>query len=211
MENYAVSFCIPTYNRSELIWKVVTEILASTESGFQVVVSDNGSTDNTWERLSTISDTRLKLCRNPYAAEPPQLNWLNALNEGDGKWLYLVMGRDLILADHIPELISRLKIAEKKKVAYVYENYENSQGVTLQCRYYTKKADALQRFMCYAHPTGHIFRKDAFDRISDKEKACMCIDVYFDHYIKSKIIENWNCLELPPIVNKEVGWAWGGM
>ena len=82
--NYIVTFCIPTYNQADVIWRIVTQILSSPEPRFQVVVSDNGSTDHTWEKLSVISDSRLKLCKNPYSITPPQLNWLNALNQGDG-------------------------------------------------------------------------------------------------------------------------------
>lgn len=204
--NYVVTFCIPTYNQAGVIWRVVTQILSSPESRFQVVVSDNGSTDDTWDKLSAISDPRLKLCKNPYPCTPPQLNWLNALNQGDGKWLYLVMGRDLILTDNITKLIEYLDIAERKKVAFVYENLGSSKG---QYRWYTQKVDALQRFIAPCHPTGEIFRKDVFVTIPNKEKACRVIDSYPENYFKSKIIENWNSMELPSIVNKKTGWGWG--
>lgn len=204
--DYVVSFCIPTYNRADTIYRVVTQILSSTEPRVQVVVSDNGSTDNTWDKLLSITDSRLKVCKNPYPDIPPQLNWLNALNQGDGNWLYLVMGRDLILAANIPQLIRHLEAAERKGVAFVYENLGNSGG---SYRYYTKKADALKRFMALFHPTGNIFRKDVFTTIPNKERACMIIDDYPENYFKSKIIENWNCIELPSIVNKKTGWGWG--
>lgn len=204
--NYVVTFCVPTYNQADVIWRVITEILRSQEPGVQVVVSDNGSTDHTWDKLSAISDSRLKLCKNPYPNTPAQLNWLNALNQGDGRWLYLVMGRDLIWADNIPQLIRHLEAAERKGVTFVYENLGNSGG---SYRYYAKKADALNRFMVLFHPTGNIFRKDVFMKIPNKEKACMMIDCYPENYFKSKHIEYGNCIELPSIVNKKTGWGWG--
>lgn len=205
--NYVVSFCIPTYDRADAICRVVTQILSCSDARFQVVVSDNNSTDPTWERLSAISDTRLKLCKNPYPCTPPHLNWLNALNHGDGRWLYLVMGRDLILADNIPKLIRYLEAAERKKpdVAFIFENYFNHD----RCHYYTQKADALNRFVRACHPTGTIFRRDVFMEIPDKEKACRTIDTFPENYFKSEIIRNWNCIELPSTVYKEGQWAWG--
>lgn len=206
---YVVTFCIPTYNRVDVIWRVITQILSSPEPRFQIVVSDNGSTDNTWDKLATISDSRLKLCKNPFPSTPGTLNWLNALNQGDGRWLYLVMGRDLILADNIPKLINCLETIERKSnVAFIYDNIESiSEGN--EYKYYSKKADALKRFMIPMHPTGSIFRKDVFRSIPDKERACNVIDTFPENYFKSTIIEKYKSMEIPSIVNKKPGWAWG--
>lgn len=210
MVDYVVSFCIPTFNREDIIYRVVTQILSSNDPRFQVVVSDNGSKDHTWDKLSAISDPRLKLCENPYAHTPPTLNWLNALEQGDGRWLYLVMGRDLILADHIPRLISYLEMVERKNVAYCYDNDGSSKDRYRKYHYYTNRADALERFIREKHPTGSIFRKDAFMTIPNKVEACQTIDVYPENYFKSKIIEHgWNCVDLPFTVNKKGFWAWG--
>lgn len=43
---------------------------------------------------------------------------------------------------------------------------------------------------------GAIFRKDVFMEIPDKEKACRMIDTFPENYFKSKIIRNWNFIDV---------------
>lgn len=80
--DYVVTFCIPTYNSVDLIWRVVTQILSSPDPRFQVVVSDNGSTDHTMDRLAAISDSRLKLYKNTFPSTPPHFELAECLKFG---------------------------------------------------------------------------------------------------------------------------------
>lgn len=206
--SYIVSFCIPCYNSADLVFRVVTQILKCKDERFQVVVSDSSSSDDTLKRLYSIKDTRLKICvTQPIPAE---MNFLNALNCGDGEWLYLVMGRDLILADSIPKLIDLLNmISSKKDIAFV-KDQATTQKKYDKIQYYDSKADALKRFIVdLSHPTGAIFRRDVFSKIPNKEIACKIFSVHAEVFWISKILENWKSCELPAIVNKKLGWAWG--
>jgi glycosyltransferase involved in cell wall biosynthesis len=56
-----VSVVVPTYNRAELIGASVASLLAQTGVEFEVVVVDDGSTDDTRERLAAITDPRLRV------------------------------------------------------------------------------------------------------------------------------------------------------
>ena len=63
-DNPIVSFCIPVYNNAEGAVKIVNSLLTSTDERFEVVVSDDNSSDNVRELLSGINDERFRYFRN---------------------------------------------------------------------------------------------------------------------------------------------------
>lgn len=55
-----VTVIIPTFNRSELVKQAINSVLAQTHKDFELLVIDDGSTDNTRQVVSAISDSRIK-------------------------------------------------------------------------------------------------------------------------------------------------------
>ena len=55
-----LSIVIPTYNRSHLIEKTILSVLNQTEKNFEVIVVDDGSTDNTEEIVSKYLSDRFR-------------------------------------------------------------------------------------------------------------------------------------------------------
>jgi len=55
-----ISVIIPTYNRSSLAREAVESVLAQTFADFEVLVIDDGSTDNTKQVIESIQDNRIK-------------------------------------------------------------------------------------------------------------------------------------------------------
>ena len=60
-ESPAVSVVIPTYNRADTVLVAVESVLSQEDITVDVVVVDDGSTDDTRERLASVGDERLTL------------------------------------------------------------------------------------------------------------------------------------------------------
>lgn len=56
----AVSVVLPTYNRARLLPESIGSVLAQTYSDLEIIVVDDGSTDDTREVVSTIDDRRVR-------------------------------------------------------------------------------------------------------------------------------------------------------
>ena len=63
MRSPTVSVIIPTYNRGHLINRAINTVLVQTFQDFEVIVVDDGSTDNTIEVVNRLSDDRVSLLK----------------------------------------------------------------------------------------------------------------------------------------------------
>jgi glycosyltransferase involved in cell wall biosynthesis len=61
----AVTVVLPTYNRAYCLRRSIDSVLNQTFSNFELIVIDDGSTDNTAELLASIDDPRLRVLRHP--------------------------------------------------------------------------------------------------------------------------------------------------
>jgi len=60
-----VSIIMPTYNRANTIVRAVESILAQQWKDFELLIIDDGSTDNTQSLIETVKDSRIKFIRMP--------------------------------------------------------------------------------------------------------------------------------------------------
>jgi glycosyltransferase involved in cell wall biosynthesis len=89
-----VSVIIPTFNRSTLVLKAIESALQQTYRDFEIIVIDDGSTDDTAERLAPYSD-RIRYFyqenRGPSAAQN------KGIEVARGKWISILASDDLWL------------------------------------------------------------------------------------------------------------------
>lgn len=129
------SIVIPTYNREEILLVAVDSILKQTFTDWELLVIDDGSTDNTKSRLAEFtSDPRVKYVYQDNAKESAARNRGMAMSIG--QYVCLLDSDDTFLENHLSVLFERIK----------QENYPVAVLHTLMTRKYTngKLADKQQ-------------------------------------------------------------------
>ena len=103
-----VSVIIPVYNGEKSIKQMVDDVLAEQRVSLELIVIDDGSTDNTLNILSSITDSRLKVLTQKNSGVYVARN--AGLAAHNGKWLILLDADDEIHPDMI---YSRFSLAEQ--------------------------------------------------------------------------------------------------
>lgn len=108
-----VSILIPVYNRVQLIQETVAAACAQTYPSFEVVVSDNASTDGTWELLSELAarEPRLRIFRHDENLGPVR-NWLSCVERANGEIAKILWSDDLMSADFLAQTVPYLAHVE---------------------------------------------------------------------------------------------------
>jgi glycosyltransferase involved in cell wall biosynthesis len=90
-----VSVILPTYNRAHFLHAAVTSVLSQNITGFELIVVDDGSKDNTQAVMGTFSDPRLVLITQKNGGRSQARN--RALSQAKGKLIAFLDSDDLYL------------------------------------------------------------------------------------------------------------------
>jgi glycosyltransferase involved in cell wall biosynthesis len=86
-----VSVVIPTFNRSKLLLNALESILAQTYADYEIIIVDDGSTDDTFERLKPFL-TRVRYLYQPHRGISAALN--TGIQAAVGKWISVLASDD---------------------------------------------------------------------------------------------------------------------
>lgn len=111
-----VSAVMSTYNRSDYLRWALGSVLAQRDVDLEVVVVNNGSTDDTQARLDDLNDPRVRVVRNVTS-----LGGIGGRNSGlsvaQGDWVAIVDDDDMWAPD---KLATQVAAAEKVRRDWVY-------------------------------------------------------------------------------------------
>ena len=83
-----ISVCIATYNGEMFIREQIDSILRQLSSDDEIIVSDDGSTDDTISIIISIDDKRIRIIEGP-RKHSPTLNFECAMKEAKGDYIFL--------------------------------------------------------------------------------------------------------------------------
>lgn len=107
------SIVIPTYNRFERVRLTIESALAQTFRDFEVLVIDDGSTDQSFERLTEIyrENPRIRLIRQENLERGAARN--NGIRQASGTYIQFIDSDDIFLTDHLSILAEKIKVLDK--------------------------------------------------------------------------------------------------
>jgi len=88
-----LSICIPTYNRSKILEKTLRNILLTSHSEFEIVISNNASDDDTENIILSIKDSRIKYYKNNINMGGIY-NMVRVLEVASGEYCFLLSDED---------------------------------------------------------------------------------------------------------------------
>jgi len=125
-----VSVIIPTYNRSTLITETIDSVLAQTYLDFELIIVDDGSTDNTLEVLSMYGE-RIKIIQQDNQGQGSARN--TGINSSRGELIAFLDSDDLWKPNKLE--IQYELIKKKPDLAWVYSDAEAFDGMTGETLY----------------------------------------------------------------------------
>ena len=119
MNNPKFSIIIPTYNRADFIEKTIKSVLNQTYTDFELIIVDDGSTDNTEEVVLGIKDDRIRYYKKENEERAIARNF--GIVKAKGEFITFLDSDDLFYENHLEEASNFLL---KNKVEAFFQAYE---------------------------------------------------------------------------------------
>ncbi len=114
-----VSVCIPTYNGAATIAQTIESVLNQTFPNYELVVVDDGSTDDTAEIVAGMRDRRVSYFRNATNLGP-QGNWNRCLELARCPYVKLLPHDDLLAPTCLTRQVQVLDADQDEQLALVF-------------------------------------------------------------------------------------------
>jgi glycosyltransferase involved in cell wall biosynthesis len=116
-----VSVILPVYNHANFLAEAIKGVLDQTYGDLELIVVDDGSTDNFAEAISPfLQDRRLRVVRQPNQGLPSALN--NGFAFARGQYLTWTSADNIMLPEQLGVLVAALEA--RPDVGLVYSDYE---------------------------------------------------------------------------------------
>ena len=162
------SVIIPLYNKSASIQKSISSVLVQKNADFEVVVIDDGSTDDSREKVYQMKDDRIKYFYKQNGGVSSARN--EGVKKSIGDWLIFLDADDELLPGAL-ELFNNLK-AKYAQCRFFVGNFEWAQvGVSLEKRLYDQQTHCpflgmwLRKF--YPSPRNMVIHRSLITQYGD--------------------------------------------
>lgn len=179
-----VSAVIPVYNGSNYVREAIDSALAQTYKNMEILVIDDGSTDNTWEILQSYGD-KIRTFHKENGGVSTALNL--GIKNMRGEWFAWLSHDDLWLPENIEKKMKFLKENPSYMMCYGEMDYINSEHKILKIynstgRWYPKSKMLRHLLRCGCDIWGitTLINRECFERIGlFNENLRYCQDYEF--------------------------------
>lgn len=126
MTDPLISVLLPVYNSAPFLGDTLRAILNQTEGNFELLVLNDGSTDDTEAVIHSFSDSRIRYFRHPNTGLIGTLN--RGLQEARGKYIARIDGDDICLPERFAKQAAWLDAHPETAVAGCFVTFIDEQG-----------------------------------------------------------------------------------
>lgn len=145
-----VSVIIPTYNRAAFIGASIRSVLEQTYSNLELIVVDDGSTDDTDSVVAAYSDPRFRYVRQPNRGRSNARN--HALSLAKGKFITFLDSDDMYLPDKVQSQVNYLRSHPGTGMVYTSAHCVDDQGEMLPNKYLASVSGLIYESIAFFTP-----------------------------------------------------------
>jgi glycosyltransferase involved in cell wall biosynthesis len=132
-----ISIIVPTYNRGHLIDKTLLSLLNQSDSRYEIIVVDDGSTDNTEDIIKPYLSDNVSYFKKENAERAAARNF--GTQKARGLYVNWFDSDDLALENHVATAIAMIEKYNNPEVFAVGYSIENPSGKLIQNFVYSKE------------------------------------------------------------------------
>ena len=121
-----ISVIVPVYNGRRYLDAALASVQAQTYQPLEVIVVDDGSTDDSVARLAAIADPRLEIVTQPNAGLSNTLN--RGLARARGRWVKFVPSDDVLEPDCIARQLAAAERAPGARLVFALPTVVDADG-----------------------------------------------------------------------------------
>ncbi len=137
--NCFFSIIIPTYNRSQKITTTIDSVLQQSNTHFEILIIDDGSTDNTEEVVKSIQDPRIRYFKKQNEERAIARNY--GIERAKGDYITFLDSDDILYPNHFKE--ANKIINEKNSREWFHLAYEIRDEKGKMLRQENKRNDSI--------------------------------------------------------------------
>lgn len=179
-----LSICIASYNHGKELYDKIN-LLLKIEQNLEIVCSDNASSDETDELLSSVKNNNFHYIKNERNMGLT-VNYINALDHAKGKYALFLTDKDSINTKRINDIITLLKNRNFSMGYFVFDSNSND----LKINYFKDQKSCLKMFAYLSkHPSGYFFNNELMKKINIKKYADTTVSGVFPYLSAPKHID----------------------
>jgi glycosyltransferase involved in cell wall biosynthesis len=168
LNKYFFSIIIPVYNRSCLVKKTIDSFLDEENNDYQLILVDDGSTDNTLQILKSYESDNVKVFSKTNSERGAARNY--GASKASGKYLIFFDSDDIILPDSLKKQYEYLTKNKYPEVAYTAFKICDSLGNLIKLIYVEEnkfRSEIIKDNFLGCNSV--VIRKDIFDKFKFNE------------------------------------------
>jgi glycosyltransferase involved in cell wall biosynthesis len=124
------SVILPTYNRAHLIGKAIESMLAQTYLSWELIIVDDGSTDNTKEVAQSFTDLRIKYIWQNNSERSAARN--KGIQHSSGRYICFLDSDDYFMNDHLKNLYRAIEASQFQEAVFITDVIRDENGALIK-------------------------------------------------------------------------------